>query len=273
VAAAGVAALVLGTAVGLRLGQPAAPLEDTDDPLLVAGAVERLPDEYGFQIRLLNATTDDLRVGLVYDGRRPPGTGPVTSGQSTTIPPATWRAVPLHVPGDCRSLEPTRVHALVRRPGGRPEALLLPLPPRTSVLRELIATRCRDHPPPGRTALVGLWVVAEGYAFQTQHPDLWRFDRDGTFVADSNGRLFVEDPGLAGTYRIEGRHLLLRVTGGYRAACLTGPAIDVDTARMPGNRLLFSFPDSPPPGGAGCALPTGVDWVLQRLAGPRGLPD
>ena len=42
---------------------------------------------------------------------------------------------------------------------------------------------------------------------------LMRFDRDGTFVTDSEGDLFAEEVDVKGRYRLEGSLLTIDVTG------------------------------------------------------------
>jgi hypothetical protein len=275
---AGVVALAVGTLLGLRLGGASTPAEQAsvDSGLrLVAGAVQPLRHEYGFQVWLHNTGGAAVEVTGLYAGG--PGTGgepgdrPEDSARPTTIPPDEWRAVRLRTSAACGQPDTDVVHASARPVGSRdPGELVLPLPASSPVPEEFLASRCTRLATPQPAALTGVWVVAHDRAYGSDRPTLWRFEDDGTFAMDSNRRLFQAEPDTRGTYELNGADLSLRVTGASRTACVTGQQIDIRVGQLSEERLLLRFARFEPTNRDGCVVPTGVEWVLERLVAPPG---
>lgn len=260
------AAAALGFAVGTALGllgdgdraEPPA----TPGPSLVATELRQVAQSSTLQVRLHNTGEEEVTVRDLHTGRG----GPITAGTSPTlIAPGTWADVDLRAPTECREVPSLRVYALTGSGDGRGLLTLrLPLPPGSLAHVAQFSAGCIDRPGVAPDRLPGVWTVADDYTSTPKQRVLWRFDPDGTFAIEADGRIFMNGEGITGRYRVGERTLTLRVTGGVRAAC-GARTVDVQVSSLDAFHLLFDFSATAPPNHVDCLVPSADTYVLERL--------
>ena len=93
-----------------------------------------------------------------------------------------------------------------------------------------------------------------------------RFDRDGTFVTDSEGDLFSEEVDVRGRYRLEGDLLTIDVTGSVVGVSAPSRATWRVTVRDE-HRISMVWVRGVCPSGE-----PGDAWVLEARHASRGMP-
>jgi hypothetical protein len=218
-------ALMVGLLAGVAIGErtdvwkaPGAVDAAATDPDLQAASLQISGEstEHGtlFDLQLLNHDDESVTVtGLAFGDLR----GDVAEVE---LAPGGWESVRFAAPLDCSYGVPptlTSVRVFLEGADGGIEREV-ELPGRSSTLRDYYKAVCASGGPPPRRELVGIWTIDDSFP-----PDelgmsmLWRFQRDGTFVADTEGVLLLDEPrALQGRYSLRRGRLVIEYNGrGY----------------------------------------------------------
>lgn len=223
------AAGATGLAVGLVIGLFAAAqngvwqsggTEETSTPLVVAGSVDMVGDAYEhgpeFAVELFNNGDESITVsGLAFDELH----SELVDMKETTLPAGEWTSFSFSASPDCTYRVPatlTSVRVKHRTEDDQESDEDVALPDGGEALLDYHELMCAPASPRAPD-LVGVWVLEEAYplwGFEGFH--LWRFEPDGTFTADNEGRLLSNgERGLEGRYSLRNGRLRIDVTGGF----------------------------------------------------------
>ncbi len=204
----------------------------------VSDASDQAPEGRAFELPVFNASETDVEARVAslegaVDAVRP--------GPATSISPGTWGVVGFSVIANCdtRASEPVRhVHLGVADGEDADREVRLALPGEGQVLVDYHRDLCRQGLRLSSNDLLGVWILdwAEGGRPGSM---LWRFGRDGSFVADPEGGLFTDDTAFSGTYRLRGELLTIDVSGGY--ACRAGGQVVWQVALDGDDRMTLNF--------------------------------
>ncbi len=251
--------LLIGGLVGVGLVG-----EDADragaEPTVVAGVIEQvsLPDVSGpaFAVLLLNGGVETVQVsGFHFDNLE----SDLVAVEQATLLPGVWRSVRFGAPAHCGYETPRTLGSLrltVRTSEGEHEQEI-PLPTGADQsLLDYLAVRCSAQPVPRMQDLVGgVWVVEQAFGDQRSLDILvWRFERDGSFVADPEGLALLDvERGVEGRYSLEDSELRIDVDGGYeceagdsstwRPSLIDSPFMATDSPKLAVAWLSGSCPD------------------------------
>ena len=223
-----------------------------------------------FDLQLLNRGDEAVTVtGLTFDDFR----GEVAKVELT---PGGWVSVRFAAPLDCFSgVPPTLTTVLVTlegADGGFEQEV--ELPGESSTLADYHKATCASGGPLPRRELVGIWTIDDSFRplDDLEKSMLWRFHRDGTFVADPEGvLLFDERRALQGRYSLRRGRLVIELdgsgyadSGGQREAWRATMISDATDERVPlmALRLL---------GGSGSD--DSPVWVMRRIIDGIDTPD
>lgn len=273
------AAVAIGAVVGLVGGVV---LEDRQDLVastqkdgtaapITAGAVvdaiERPDDAWDFELPVYNASAAPLSASIVsFDGL----VDSVTPEPVMSISPGKWGTLGFTVAVNCDTgaAEPVR-HARLRVSGdGSTDEVRLVLPGEGKVLVDYHRDMCRQAGDASRERLAGVWMLDRGYGENLSGYlglMMWRFGRDGSFVADPEGGLFTDDTAVRGTYRVESDLLTIDVDGGY--ACGAESHVVWRVSLDENDRMNLAWLRGDCPGGE-----QGDLWVMRRVLRDNGLP-
>jgi hypothetical protein len=266
------AGLVVGVMVGTRTDLPG---QFEDEPSsrspVVVGLVSDIfaesASEWEFELPVFNATAAPVDATLVgFDGA---ALG-LSSDTAQNLAGGTWGTIQFSVAANCDALVPGPMNSVRLRvhTGAETSVTTLPLPGRGLVLRDYHQAMCASADPVAARDLVGVWVVETVYgsnAWLDGRTLLMRFDRDGTFVTDSEGDLFTEEVDVRGRYRLEGDLLTIDVTGSVVGCLAPSRAtwrVTVRDARMSMVWVRGVCPSGEP----------GHAWVLERVIPASGMP-
>ena len=271
----GVAALV-GLVVGLLVGTGTGlPLQAADEPSsrspfavgLVSDNFAEAASEWDFELPVFNATDAPVDATLVaFDG----ATLGVTSGTAEDLAGGTWGRIQFSVAANCDALVPGPMQSVRLRvhTGDGTSVTAVPLPGRGLPLRDYHQAMCASADPVPARELVGVWLVEAVYgsdAWLDGRTLLMRFDRDGTFVTDSEGDLFADEVDVRGRYRLEGDLLTIDVTGAV-VGCVA-PSTATWRVTVRDDEMSMVWVRGVCPSGE----PSDA-WVLERVMPAGGLP-
>ncbi len=265
------AGLLIGGLVGAAVvGDDADP--PASEPTVIAGVIEQvsLPDVTGpaFAVLLHNGGDETVKVsGLRFDNID----SDLEAVEQATLLPGVWRSVRFAAPAGCAYESPRTLGSLrltVRTPEGqREQEIPLPTGADQSFL-EYLAVRCSPQLVPRLQDLVGgVWVLEQAFGDQSAVDILvWRFGRDGSFVADPEGLALLDvEPGEEGRYSLEDGELRIDVDGGYgceagdsatwRPSLIDSPFMATDSPKLAVAWLSGSCPDDM----------KGQIWILRRV--------
>lgn len=262
------AALALGFLAGGHSGAQSwwgdeeRPVEAGSLPV-VAGSVREsgtVADHVSFELSFYNAGHRPVSVALRSVG---PVSFPVGGGPVVALAGRSRGDVRFVVPPTC-AFDPTApyesvtVH-LTRGPGAGRRVVLPLLEP--GPLPGYVSSLCAIPTAPTLDEVVGLWLLEEAYGRWTggEGVHLLRFDEDGSYAADSQGRGLSGRVAVKGRWWLEGGVLETRVDGGY--ACNPG-ATGVWQASVRTHRML----DLRNVRGT-CPYDPGGVWLLRKLSG------
>jgi hypothetical protein len=142
------------------------------------------------------------------------------------------------------------------------------LPGTSSSLVGYHEAACASGGPPPRHELVGIWRFDDSFRplGELEKSMLWRFQRDGTFVADPEGvLLFDEQRALQGEYSLRRGRLVIELDGsGYADSGVNRQVwrltliSDPEDERVPLMALTWR-------GGSGGDNSPGMIWVMRRI--------
>lgn len=139
--------------------------------------------------------------------------------EHATLLPGAWRTVRFGAPADCffgvpRILGSVRLTVLTAD-GEREQEI--PLAGGGRNLLEYHAAMCAPQVLPRPQDLEGVWVVEDAFGGQDFVGIMvWRFGRDGSFVADPEGLALLDvEHGVDGRYTLDDGEMRLHVEGGY----------------------------------------------------------
>ena len=266
------AGLVVGLLVGTSTDLPG-PFEDepsSRSPLAVGPVSDIFAEsasEWEFELPVFNATDAPVDATLVaFDGA---ALG-VTSDTTQNLAGGTWDRIRFSVAANCDVLVPGPMSSVRLRvhTGARTSVTALPLPGRGLALRDYHQAMCASADPVTARELVGVWMVETVYgpgAWLDGRTLLMRFDRDGTFVTDSEGDLFTGEVDVRGRYRLEGGLLTIDVTGSVVGCVAPSRATWRVTVRD--DRMSLVWVRGVCPSGE-----PGDAWVLERVIPAGGMP-
>ncbi len=225
----GVLGVLVGLGVGLGVGTVLGGWFGADSQAgraradLAAGAVEQSGDAGPggpvFEVQLRNGGESTVTVSRIGFEGVP---DIVVEDDHVAIPAGEWRSVRFAAPPDCFPGVPSALEHVEIWTRGRQGDVLVgaPLPGRGEVLLDYHETACAPRVVPRPDQLHGIWALEEAYGAQFLVGSLlWRFDPDGTFVADSEGLAFLDvRRGVEGRYSIGDEELVIDVEGGYDCA-------------------------------------------------------
>ncbi len=267
--------LVAGVAFGART--------DVREGLGVADAAPTAPNlqtgtlqiseesgEHGplFDLQLFNHGDEAVTVtGLDFDDLR----GDVAEVE---LAPGGWESVRFATPPGCSyGVPPTlrSVQVTLKGADGVFEREI-ELPERSSTLRDYYTAACASGGPPPLRELVGIWMMDDGFRplDELEKSMLWRFQRDGTFVADPEGVLLFDEPrGLQGRYVLRQGRLVIELdgsgyadSGGQREVWQATMISDATKERVPLMAVTLL-------GGSG----SDDVWVMRRIIDGTDSPD
>lgn len=202
--------------------QPATEAGGASIPVVVAGSVEMTGyhDERGpeFAVELFNTGDESITVsGLAFDDFHRELVG---IQEETRLPAGVWKSFRFWAPPDCFQGVPEKLTSVrvTRRIGDLESEEDVALPDRGRTLLDYHELLCApDVQPRAQEELVGVWVLDEAYpAYDAEGVQLWRFEPDGSFVADNGaGLLRNAARGLEGTYSLMNGGLRIDVEGGF----------------------------------------------------------
>ena len=233
----------------------------------VTDALEQPPEGWDFEVPVFNASQLPLRARIAsLEGI----VDTVTPEPATSISPGSWGVLGFSVAVNCDASATGLVqHARVSVRGDDSDGeVRLALPGEGKVLVEYHRDLCRPGTAVSRERLAGVWMLDRGYGEDLTGflgLMMWRFGRDGSFVADPEGGLFTNDTAIHGTYRIQGDLLTIDSDGGY--AC--GPESNViwRVSLDANDRMILGWLRGDCPGGE-----LGDLWVMRRVLLDAGLP-
>jgi hypothetical protein len=221
--------LAVGLASGLLLGwllaapgRPEAAPEPERDAAetLIAGSINMtgLADANGpvFALELRNAGDEAIEVtDLRFDDLA----GHLEGVVPTRLVPGAWSYVSFGAPAGCVSVIPSGLGparlTFGARGGEREKAISIAGAGRD--LLDYYAARCEEHGELRPADLAGTWVLVDAFGEQEFVGSMvWRFDRDGTFVADPDGLALLDvEHAVDGRYSLENGELVVDVEGGH----------------------------------------------------------
>jgi len=229
-------------------------------------SLEETPDEWDFDLPVHNASDEPVDADLIsLDGV----SAPLKSHMAGNLPPRTWGTVRFSVATNCdvgRAESIASVRLRVGTSDGRIERTVA-LPEGGKVLVDYHRDLCRQGRPVEPAQLHGVWIVDKVYGDDTGLVGLmlWRFGRDGSFIADPEGGLFTRDIAVRGTYRLRDELLTINVEGGY--GCGPSGPITWRVALDGDDRMRLAWIRGTCPSGK-----QGHLWIMQRVLRDAGLP-
>jgi hypothetical protein len=140
----------------------------------------------------------------------------LVSFEGTTLAPGVWTTLRFAAPVDCLAGATGPLATVeLTLDGDRRDGV--PLPGSGEEIAGYHAIMCEPQTMPDRADLLGVWVLEEAYGSQfLVRSMMWRFERDGTYTADPEGRVLLDVPhGVDGRYSLARGKLLVDATGGY----------------------------------------------------------
>jgi hypothetical protein len=281
----GVARLVAGTAVGLVVGLVLGVLVARTDLLghpaqappkarVSTGPVRLASDSDAggsgaFELPVYNPTASPVDVRLVnFEGVA----SPVTSRPVQAVAPGTWRSIRFSTIANCDVAPAVGGVATVRLGIGNASGShvrSVPLSGQGVVLLTYYRTVCGSSDQVTTKQLAGVWSLETAYGTSAALGKrlLLRFGRDGTFIADAEGRLFARHgAGVQGAYRVRGDVLTYHVRRG--SSCLPGDQATWRVSMLGVEALSMVWVGGQCPAGE-----PGDAWVLRRVLADGELPD
>ncbi len=226
--AAAAAGLLIGVPLGVVVGQhdrlPAPFLGAREQPSptteVVPGPVEKTfaRGDHGpqFGVQVFNDGEQTVTVtGLAFADLR----SEVVDVREAQLTPGSWGQVAFSAPPDCSAGAPTTLSSVsvtLRTSAGH-AVRTLALPGGGETLLDYHAALCSPNARPSADALVGVWALEEAFpSDELEGLLLMRFGRDGTFAADPEGVMLLdEERGVEGRYRFHRGRLVISVVSGY----------------------------------------------------------
>lgn len=235
---------------------------------LAAGPLTKtgqLHGDNGFSLRLFNPTARRVsaRVVSLEGWSLPP-----RNAREVVIAPGLWATTSFTAAASCSEPPDTTHEVVVEVTGPRgPRLHTVRLPAPATALRNHHANECQRGVMPNPDLLEGVWLVEDPplESAWTANRYLMRFDRDGTYTADSEGLLFDVAPAVQGTYRVDGGLLTVMVTGG--SSCPVGGTMTWRVILLPEGWLYLAYLR-----GRGDCITPGEVWTARRVLEHAGLP-
>ncbi len=268
--------LLIGGLVGVAVVGEADDRQETEaalEPTVVAGIIEKIDSGDGngpaFALQLRNSGDETVEVkGLRFDDLD----SELVAVKRASLRPGNWGYVRFAAPARCIHEPPPTlgsVRLTVRGPEGeREQEIRLPAGGDQSLL-DYLAVRCAPQLLPRPQDLAGgAWVVEEAFGDQSFVDIMvWRFGRDGSFLADPEGLALLDvEHGVEGRYSLEDGELWLDADGGYggcrrgdrsiwRPSLVQGTLTPPETPQMSVAWLSGNCPDDM----------KGQIWILRHL--------
>lgn len=278
------AAALVGLVVGLVLGLVPDWRGDASDGVsapdlpgfdIQAGAVETT-DELGghgpeFALRLLNRGDEDVTVtGLRFE-QLPTD---LVDFEPAVLRPGAWGSLHFAAPPDCFTGVPAALSTarLTLQEDGERYGRTVEVAGEGRRLLDYQQALCASGGPARPDDLIGMWMLDDTFSSSDlEGALLWRFHRDGTFVADPEGLMFLDEQrAVEGRYSLRRGRLVTDVHSGY--ACSRGDravwrATMMSTApdRVPLMALAWQ-------GGRCPTEAPSVAWVLRRIVDGTDTP-